>query len=228
MKTTKTRIKRILKTKYKLNKFVFATGEWFNENDTEKAIMVKRFTDEKGYTNALQFKGSQQLVDDVKALLDSLKINYEEKEVSEQEIQKQETEQQLPKPEVSTPPVVIKTPTTELTPEEILKLHKERENCAYENYAAGRITGYNAEIDGKVRLGLLDEKQANIMKDEFSGKMGSFIQKWSEAGDRWVKERLAELGSKKAEPEDDFEVSEKPKEIKPIKEKKKARRKVKK
>ncbi len=49
----KARIKRILKTKYKLNKFVFATGEWFNENDTEKSIVVKRFTDEKGYTNAL-------------------------------------------------------------------------------------------------------------------------------------------------------------------------------
>jgi len=58
----KTRIKRIIKTKYNLNKFVFATGEWFNENDTEKAIVVKRFTDEKDYTNALQFKGSQQLL----------------------------------------------------------------------------------------------------------------------------------------------------------------------
>ncbi len=69
----KTRIKRIIKTKHKLNKFVFATGEWFNENDTEKSIIVKRFTDEKGYTNALQFKGSQQLVKDVKTLLDNLK-----------------------------------------------------------------------------------------------------------------------------------------------------------
>src|SRR3989304_2008792 len=82
----KSRIKRIIKTKHKLNKFVFATGEWFNENDTEKSIVVKRFTDEKGNTNALQFKGSQHLVEDVKALLDSLKINYEEKEASEQEI----------------------------------------------------------------------------------------------------------------------------------------------
>jgi hypothetical protein len=34
------------------------TGEWFKEN-IEKTIVVKRFTDEKGYTNALQFKGSQ-------------------------------------------------------------------------------------------------------------------------------------------------------------------------
>src|SRR3972149_9350304 len=81
----KTRIKCIIKTKHKLNKFVFATGEWFNENDTEKTIVVKRFTDEKGYTNALLFKGSQQLVEDVKALLGSLKINYEEKEVIQEE-----------------------------------------------------------------------------------------------------------------------------------------------
>lgn len=73
----KTRIKRIIKTKHKLNKFIFTTGEWFNENDTEKSIVVKRFTNEKGYTNALLFKGSQQLVDDVKALLDSIKINYD-------------------------------------------------------------------------------------------------------------------------------------------------------
>jgi hypothetical protein len=71
----KSRIKRIIKTKHKLNKFVFATGEWFNETDTDKSIVVKRFTDDKGYTNALQFKGSQQLLEDVKALLDSLKTH---------------------------------------------------------------------------------------------------------------------------------------------------------
>jgi hypothetical protein len=224
----KTRIKRIIKTKYKLNKFIFATGEWFNENDTEKAIVVKRFTDEKGYTNALQFKGSQQLLDDVKTLLDSLKINYEEKEVSEQEIHEQEAKQELPKPEASTPPVVIKAPTTELTPEEILRIHKERETCAYKNYAAGRVRSYNAELDRKVKLGLLDEKQGNIMKAEFSGRMDSFIHKWSEAGDKWVKEKLAELCLKEAEPEEDFEVSEKPKKFEPIREKKKARTKVKK
>jgi len=56
----KTRIKRIIKTKHKLNKFVYATGEWFNEQDKDKSIVVKRFTDEKGYTKALLFKGSQQ------------------------------------------------------------------------------------------------------------------------------------------------------------------------
>jgi len=216
----KTRIKRIIKTKHKLNKFVFATGEWFNENDMEKSIVVKRFTDEKGYTNALQFKGSQQLLEDVKALLDSLKIKYEEKEVSKQEISKQELKQELPKPEAPTPPIASKALTTELTQEEILKMHKEKENCAYKNYAAGRIMGYNAEIDKKMRLGLLDKGQANKMKEEFSCKMDKFIHKWSEAGDKWLKERLAELHSTKAEPEDDFEVFDKPKEVEPIKEKK--------
>jgi hypothetical protein len=223
----KTRIKRIIKTKYKLHKFVFATGEWFNEQDTEKSIVVKRFTDEKGYTNALQFKGSPQLLADVKALLDSLKINYEEREVSDQELQAQEAKPELPKPEVTPPPVVLKAPATEITPEEFLKMHKAREDEAYKNYAAGKIGGYNAELDGKVRLGLLEEGQANKLKEEFSGKMESFIQKWSEAGDKWVKERLAELDSTEAEPEEDFEVFEKPKEVEPIK-KKKARKKVKK
>ncbi len=216
----KTRIKRIIKTKHKLNKFVYATGEWYNENDTEKTIVVKRFTDEKGYTNALLFKGSQQLVEDVKALLDSLKIKYEEKEVIQEEL----PEQQAPTP---IPPVVSKPPSIELTPEEILKMHKETENGAYKNYATGRIIGYNVEIDKKVSLGLLDEERANKMKVEFSRKMESFIHKWSESGDKWLKERFAELSLKEAEPEEDFEVSEKPKDVEAIKGKKKARKKVK-
>jgi len=223
----KTRIKRIIKTKHKLNKFVFATGEWFNENDMEKSIVVKRFTDEKGYTNALQFKGSQQLLEDVKALLDSLKIKYEEKEVSKQEISKQELKQELPKPEAPTPPIASKALTTELTQEEILKMHKETENDAYKNYATGKIMDYNAEVDKKVSLGRFDEEQGNKMKEEFSRKMESFIHKWSEAGDKWLKEKLAELCFKEVEHEDDFEVSEKPKKVEPIKGKKKARRKVK-
>jgi hypothetical protein len=83
-------------------------------------------------------------------------------------------------------------------------MHKERETFAYKNYAAGRIRGYNAEIDKKVGLGMLDEERVNILKDEFSGKMDNFIQKWSEAGDKWVKDRISELSSKEVEPEDDF------------------------
>lgn len=216
----KTRIKRIIKIKHKLNKFVYATGEWFNENDTEKSVVVKRFTDEKGNTNALLFKGSQQLLEDVKSLLVSLKIKYEEKEVSQEEL----PEQQAPAP---SPPVVPKSIAIELIPEDILKTCKETEYRAYKNYAAGRIMGYNAEIDRKVRLGLLEEREGNKMKEEFSFKMGSFIQKWSEAGEKWLKEELAELSSKETEHEDDFELSEKPKKIKPIKEKKKNHKKVK-
>ncbi len=156
-------------------------------------------------------------MEDVKTLLDSLKIKYEEKEVSELEIPKQE----LPKPEAATQPVVSKAPITEITPEEILRMHKETENGAYKNYATGRIMDYNVEIDKKVSLGLLDEEQANKMKEEFSGKMDTFIHKWSKAGDKWLKERLVEPSLKEAEPEDIVEFE-------PIKEKKKTRRKGKK
>jgi hypothetical protein len=217
----KTRIKRIIKIKHKLNKFDFATGEWYNENDKDMSVVVKRFTDENGYTNALLFRGSQGLLNDVKVLLGSLNIKYEEKEVSEKE---------APKQQAPPPPVVPKAPVTEISPEEILKMHKESENHAFADYATGRKTAYNAEIDKKVRLGLLDEEQALKMKKEFSRKMDIFFQKWSESGDKWLKEKLAELHSTKeeAEPEKDYADSiEKPKEIEPIKEKKKVRKKVK-
>ncbi|CAG0981821.1 MAG: hypothetical protein OIN86_09815 [Candidatus Methanoperedens sp.] len=217
----KTRIKRIIKTKYKLNKFVYTTGEWYNENDKDQSAVVKRFTDEKGYTNALLFKGNQQLLDDVKALLDSLHIIYEEKEVSEKEV----PEQQAP-----TPPAVSEVPIIEITQEEISKMHKESEDRAYKDYTTRRITAFNAEINGKVRSGLLNDEQANKMKEEFSRKMEIFIHKWSEAGDKWLKEKLNSLRSTKeeAEPEDDFEdLIEKPKDVESIKEKKKGRRKVK-
>jgi hypothetical protein len=217
----KARIKRIIKIKHKLNKFVFSTGEWFNENDTEKSVVVKRFADEKGNTNALLFKGSQQLVEDVKALLNSLQIKYEEKEV----VEKEEPEQELPKQEVPPHPIVLKAPTTELTPDEFLKMHKDAEDHAFKDYAMRRITAYNVEINGKVRIGLLDKAQADKMKHEISSKMDIFIQKWSEAGDKWLKEKYAELHVKKEhEPEEDYvDLSEKPKEVETIKVKKKAR-----
>lgn len=57
-------------------------------------------------------------MEDVKTLLGSLKVNYKEKEVFQEEL----PEQQAPTP---TPPVASKAPTTELTPEEILKMHKK-------------------------------------------------------------------------------------------------------
>ena len=217
----KTKIKRIIKIKHKLNKFAFSTGEWYNENDNDKSVVVKRFTDEKGNTNALLFKGSKQLLNDVKALLESLKIKYEEKEASEKEMTKKQ---------VSPPLAIPKAPIAEITPEELLKMHKESENHAFADYTTERITAYNAEIEKKVRLGLLDEKQALKMKKEFSRKMDIFFQKWSESGDKWLKEKLGELHSTKeeAESEKDYaDLIEKPKETEPIKEKKKARKKAK-
>lgn len=222
----KARIKRIIKTKHKLNKFVFATGEWSNENDIAKSVVVKRFTDEKGNTNALLFKGSQQLLNDVKSLLDSLKIKYEEKEITE----KEEPEQELPIQELPEPPIAVKVPTFEITPAEFLKMHKEAEDRAFKDYVMRRITVHYAEINGKVRLGWLNKEQADQMKEEFTRKMDGFIQKWSEAGDRWLKEKDAELHLRRMPepPEEDYgDLLEKPKEVKPIKLRKRSRKKVK-
>ncbi len=98
---------------------------------------------------------------------------------------------------------------------------------AFEYYATREISAYNIEIDKKVSLGLLDEERANKMKEEISHKIDILIQMWSEAGEKKLKEKLAELCSTKedAEPEEDFEdLIDKPKEFEPINEKKKARR----
>jgi hypothetical protein len=101
-----------------------------------------------------------------------------------------------------------------------------RKKMAFEYYTTREISAYNIEIDKKVSLGLLDEEQANKMKEEISRKIDILIQTWSEAGEKRLKEKLAELCSTKedAEPEEDFEdLIDKPKEFEPIKEKKKAR-----
>jgi len=100
-----------------------------------------------------------------------------------------------------------------------------QKKLAFKYHATRGISDYNAEIDKKVSLGLLDEERAIKMKEEFSRKIDILIQMWSEANDKWLKERLSELCSKEARPEDDFEALEKPKEIGPIKRKKKACRK---
>ncbi|VVB87346.1 Uncharacterised protein [uncultured archaeon] len=97
---------------------------------------------------------------------------------------------------------------------------------AFEYYATREISAYNIEIDKKVSLGLLDEERANKMKEEISRKIDILIQMWSEAGEKRLKEKLAELCSTKedAEPGEGFEdLIDKPKEFEPIKEKKKAR-----
>ncbi len=98
---------------------------------------------------------------------------------------------------------------------------------AFEYYATREISAYNIEIDKKVSLGLLDEERANKMKEEISRKIDILIQTWSEAGEKRLKEKLAELCSTKedAEPEEVLEgLIDKPKEFELTTEKKKARK----
>jgi hypothetical protein len=87
-----------------------------------------------------------------------------------------------------------------------------RKKIAFKDYATRGISAYNVEIDKKVSLGLLDVEIAIKMKDEFSRKIDILIQMWSEAGEKRLKEKLSELCSKDTEPEEDLEVSGKPKE----------------
>ncbi len=94
-----------------------------------------------------------------------------------------------------------------------------QKKMAFKYYATREISAYNVEIDKKVSLGLLDEERAIKMKEEISHKIDKLIQMWSEAGEKKLKEKLAELCSIEAEPEEDFEISEKPREVEPIKEK---------
>jgi hypothetical protein len=85
-----------------------------------------------------------------------------------------------------------------------------QKKIAFKYYATREISAYNAEIDKKVGLGLLDEERANKIKEEFSRKIDILIQMWSEAAEKKLKEKLAELCSTKedAKPEEDFELSE--------------------
>ena len=75
-----------------------------------------------------------------------------------------------------------------------------RKKIAFKYYATRGISDYNTEIDEKVSLGLLDEERANKIKGEFSRKIDILIQMWSEDEDKRLKEELAELCSKEAEP----------------------------
>ena len=74
-----------------------------------------------------------------------------------------------------------------------------KKRIAFKNYATGMISAYNAEIEKKVGYGLLDEENADNMKEEFSHKMDIFIQMWSEAGEKKLKEKIEELFSTKEE-----------------------------
>ncbi len=102
-----------------------------------------------------------------------------------------------------------------------------KKRLAFKGYINGKIAAYALELEKRVGSGLLSEEIADSMKDEFSHKIDILIQMWSEAGEKRLKEKLAELCSTKedAEPEEDIEdLIDKPKEFEPIKEKKKVRR----
>ena len=79
-----------------------------------------------------------------------------------------------------------------------------QKKIAFKYYATRVISAYNAEIDKNVSLGLLDVELAIKMKEEISRKIDILIQMWSEAGEKGLKEKLAELCTTKedAQPED--------------------------
>jgi len=84
--------------------------------------------------------------------------------------------------------------------------YEVKKRIAFKNYATEMISAYNAEIEKKVGSGLLDEENADNMKEEFSHKMDIFIQMWSEAGEKRLKEKIAEFLSTKEETEPEEEV----------------------
>jgi hypothetical protein len=74
-----------------------------------------------------------------------------------------------------------------------------RKRIAFKDYVIGRISAYNVEMEKKVGSGLLEEENADKMKEEFSQQMDHLIEMWSEAGEKRLKEKLAELLSTKEE-----------------------------
>jgi hypothetical protein len=95
-----------------------------------------------------------------------------------------------------------------------------RKKTAFKYYATREISAYNVEIDKKVGSGLLDVETAIKMKQELSHKADILIQMWSEASEKRLKEKLAELHLIEAEPEENCkDLIEKP-EVKPDKEEK--------
>ncbi|HEX7575761.1 MAG TPA: hypothetical protein VF360_05225 [Candidatus Methanoperedens sp.] len=93
-----------------------------------------------------------------------------------------------------------------------------RKKTAFKYYATTEISAYNVEIDKKIGSGLLDVENAIKMKEEFSRKIDFLIQIWSEAGEKRLKEKVAELRSIEAEPEEDFKDLIEMSEVKPDKE----------
>jgi hypothetical protein len=85
-----------------------------------------------------------------------------------------------------------------------------RKKIAFKYYTTGVISAYNGEIDKKVILGFLDIDIAITMKEEISRRIDILIQMWSEAEEKKLKEKLAELCTTKedAQPEDLIEKPE--------------------
>ncbi len=75
--------------------------------------------------------------------------------------------------------------------------YEVKKRISFKNYATGCISAYNVEIEKKVGCGLLDEENADKMKEEFSHKIDILIQMWSEAGEKKLKEKIEELLSTK-------------------------------
>jgi len=79
-----------------------------------------------------------------------------------------------------------------------------RRKAAFKYYASRERSAYEVEMDKKVGLGLIDVETGNKMKEEISRKVDILIQTWSEAGEKKLKEKLAELCSpKEDEPKDE-------------------------
>lgn len=76
-----------------------------------------------------------------------------------------------------------------------------KRRLAFKSYVTETISDYNIMIEQKVGSGLLDEEKADLMKDEFSHKMGIVIQMWSEDEEKKLKEKIEELLSTKEETE---------------------------
>lgn len=84
--------------------------------------------------------------------------------------------------------------------------YEVKKRIAFKDYAAKAISDYGVELDNKVVSGLLDEETADNKKQEFSHKMDIFIQMWSEAEEKNLKEKIEELLSTKEENEPEEEI----------------------
>ncbi len=71
--------------------------------------------------------------------------------------------------------------------------YEVKKRLAFKGYINEKIAAYALELEKRVGSGLLSEEKANSMKDEFSHKIGTFIQMWSEEGEKNLKDKIEEL-----------------------------------